>query len=96
VPPATVVRAYFDAINRHDYQTAWDLGGRTFAKTYASFAAGFDDTVSVTVTIEAIHGNDVIVAIIALHTDGSTPRFAGIYTARDGVLVSANVTRVGG
>jgi hypothetical protein len=43
-----------------------------------------------------VRGNDVLVAIVALHTDGSTPRFAGTYIVRNGVLVGGNITPVGG
>jgi hypothetical protein len=35
--PSATVRAYFKAINRHDYGRAWRLGGRYIGGSYAAF-----------------------------------------------------------
>lgn len=89
--PASVVEAYFAAIDRHDYQAAWDLGGKNLSQPYASFAAGFAtvarDTVSVTNT-------DATTAFVSLHTvrtDGTQTTYTGIFTVVGGTITSANL-----
>src|SRR5882757_2285380 len=97
-PPSTaqqnapmIVVAYFNAINAHDYQAAWDLGGKNLGGSYAAFAAGFADTVSDTVHIVDNTNTTVRITLDALQTDGSVKSFAGTYTVRGGEIVGASV-----
>src|ERR1700749_4682767 len=39
--PAATVRAYYRAINNHNYARAWHVGGRFTGSSYSTFAAGF-------------------------------------------------------
>jgi hypothetical protein len=101
-PPSTaqqnapmIVVAYFDAINAHDYQAAWDLGGKNLGGSYAAFAAGFADTVSDTVHIVDNTETTVRITLDALQTDGSVKSFTGTYTVRGGEIVGASLYQVG-
>jgi hypothetical protein len=94
--PAAVVYAYFAAINAHDYEQAWSLGGDNLGESYAQFAAGYADTVSTTVTVLSTSGNAVNVAFSATQTDGSQQEFTGTYTVSGQAITGASVTQVGG
>jgi hypothetical protein len=52
-----IVQSYFNAINDHDYRTAWNLGGKNFSGSYRSFVNGFDNTSYDFLTIEGSHGD---------------------------------------
>src|SRR5947209_3841683 len=76
-PPATsatrTVVAYYDAINRHDYLAAWNLGGSVIAGKggYAVYADGFATTAWDTLSVTGVDGGTVEVVLSALQTDGS-------------------------
>jgi hypothetical protein len=93
--PAGVVQAYFAAINKRDYSTAWQLGGSSLGGSYAAFVQGFSTTAKDTVTILLSSGNVVTVRLVAEQTDGSTKTFAGTYTVTDGIITSSNVQQTG-
>ncbi|WP_370116147.1 serine/threonine-protein kinase [Streptacidiphilus sp. MAP12-33] len=92
--PASVVTAYYSAINAHDYGTAWNLGGKNLGGSYGSFASGFSDTVNDTVTIDAVSGDTVDVHLHAVHTDGSTADYSGSYTVQYGEITQASLQRI--
>ncbi|MFV0131870.1 hypothetical protein ACLGIH_01090 [Streptomyces sp. HMX87] len=91
---ATTVERYFAAINAGDYRRAWDLGGKNLDRSYASFAAGFADTVHDAVQITEVRGSVVTVTLDALQSDGTVRSFAGTYTVKGGVIVDADIRRV--
>jgi hypothetical protein len=93
---ALVVLAYFDAINRKDYQTAWSLGGSNFDSSFQSFVAGFSDTAHDSVSILGVRGDTVSVRVLAADTDGSVVEFLGQFAVAHGTLVSATVQQVTG
>jgi hypothetical protein len=94
--PASVVDAYFAAINGHDYRQAWDLGGRNSgASSYAQFAAGFAETSNDTVTVLATSGDVVTAQLVAEQADGSSKTFAGTYTVTGGVITRFHVEQTG-
>ncbi|MFI1583853.1 hypothetical protein [Embleya sp. NPDC020630] len=93
--PATVVAHYYDAINRGDYTTAWTLGGSNLGSTYATFVAGFSDTVSDRLTIDSISGDTVQVRVAAQRTDGSVRLYAGSYTIRNGTITKGTLRATG-
>ncbi|MEV6773631.1 hypothetical protein AB0N05_33860 [Nocardia sp. NPDC051030] len=91
-PYASVVQAYFDAINRRDFSAAWDLGGRTIENgDWNHFIHAFDDLSRDVVTVYPTGGPTVYMHLDAYHTDGSVLRFDGYYVVRDGAIVSWNV-----
>ncbi|WP_331767359.1 excalibur calcium-binding domain-containing protein [Embleya sp. NBC_00896] len=93
---ASVVRAYFDAVNRHDHRRAWDLGGHRFAASYEQFVAGFATTAHDRVDIVSVRGETVTITLDAIQTDATHRYFVGTYTVRDGAIVRADLDQVGG
>ena len=93
--PADTVRAYFAAINNHDYAQAWELGGQHTGSSYSSFVSGFSDTATDNVTILSVSGNDVNAQLTAQQTDGTVKTYQGTYTVSNGVIVAFNVRQVG-
>jgi Protein kinase domain len=93
--PAATVRAYFAAINRHDYAKAWALGGKNIATSYSVFANGFKGTAKDKVTVESVAGGVVTVKLAAVQTDGSVKHFAGTYTVANGVITQSQIQSVG-
>ena len=90
--PTTLLRSYFDALNRRGFARAytyWDNLGQASKQTFAQFEQGYAATRQVTVDLgtpqeNAGAGNvyaDVPVSIIATQSDGSTRTYKGTYTA---------------
>jgi hypothetical protein len=96
VSAAQTVIAYYEAINRGDFSTAWTLGGQKLAKggTLASYAKGYATTSWVALTVTSVRGNTVYVDLSARQTDGSLRTFSGSYTVSGGAISSANMKRL--
>ncbi|MER6666971.1 hypothetical protein ABT256_20685 [Amycolatopsis japonica] len=96
VPVAQTVIAFYDAINRRDFPTAWNLGGQRLAKggTFASWSSGYATTSWADVTVRTVSGNTVYVDLSARQTDGSLRTFSGSYTVSGGVITGANMKRL--
>jgi len=90
--PANTVRAYFRAINRHQYLTAWKLGNRS--EPFATFEAGFNGTLHDTVTIVSTSGNVVTARLFAEQTNGTVKKYQGTYTVTGGVITSTDVQQI--
>ena len=90
--PASVVRAYFAAINDHRWLIAYRLSGQT--EPIATFEAGFANTKHDTVTIDNVSGDVVTAQLSALQTDGTVKKFQGTYTVVSGVIAGSNVGQV--
>ena len=88
------MRAYFEAINRHDYGRAWRLGGRYSGNSYAAFVSGFAGTAYDAVTIQSVSGHVVRVRLAARQTDGSVKTYEGTYRVRHGVITGFRVAQV--
>ena len=97
VSEAGVVIAYYDAINRRDFATAWSLGGSRIAGAggFAKYANGFAATAWDTLTVTDVRGSTVYVVLSAAQTDGTTRTFSGTYTVSGGVIVGSHMTRTG-
>ncbi len=93
--PAATVRAYYAAITSHNYQRAWQLGGRNAGGTEAQFAVGYRGTQRDVITSIRALGPVVKAAFTAVQTDRTAKYFAGTYTVRDGVIVHFLVHQVG-
>ena len=93
--PSGTVKAYFAALNHHDYAKAWRLGGRHTGNSYTAYVNGYDTTARDTVSILSVSGNVVTARITALQTDGTIKTFQGTYTVNRGVITLFNVQRVG-
>jgi hypothetical protein len=93
--PEATVRAYFDAINAHDFKRAWDLGGKNVGQSYAAFAAGFGATDHDEVAVQSVTDNTVTLDLTAFQSDGSQRRFHGTYTVTNGVITKFSVRPAG-
>ena len=82
---ANVVTKYYAAINSRDFTTAWSLASARWAGTnYNNWKAGYDNTVSVALTIvdatlDSGEDHRVNVRLASQEKDGSTKRFTGYY-----------------
>jgi hypothetical protein len=91
-----VIRNYYDAINRKDYDRAyvdWEQNGKASQQSFEQFKQGFANTASVTVElgtpgrIDAAAGSLYIetpVTIAATTVSGAREQFAGYYILRRG------------
>jgi hypothetical protein len=88
--PEDLVASYYDAINREDFQRAYDYW-ETPPSSFEEFASGFADTKMVLVAVRppgrigAAAGSqyaDLPVFLQALHDNGQVQRFAGCFVAR--------------
>ncbi|MGW0508349.1 hypothetical protein [Streptomyces olivaceoviridis] len=93
-PSGTVTR-FFEAINEHDFQTAWDLGGKNLDASYSSFVSGFATTEQDYVTIRSVQDETVWVDLLARQTDGTQKSYSGRYTVVDGVITDASMNPTG-
>lgn len=84
--PASVVLAYFAAINAHDYPTAWRLGGKNLDASYPVFVAGFKTTANDVADAQDTGPATADVQLTATQTDGSQHSYAGPFTVVDGVI----------
>jgi hypothetical protein len=91
--PTTVVGAYFAAINAHDYQGAYRLGGKNLEPSYARFAAGFADTAGDIWTTLSVNGDRVTGQLEAVHTDGSVTYYSGYYIVSGDIITEAHLGR---
>ncbi|HEU5357118.1 MAG TPA: hypothetical protein VFU65_21790 [Actinocrinis sp.] len=89
--PATVVLAYFAAINAQNYQQAWDLGGKNLDSSYQNFVSGFSNTSQDSATTQDIDTNTASVQLTATQTDGSVQNFSGTFTVAAGVITGASM-----
>jgi serine/threonine protein kinase len=90
--PAYVVREYFWAINHHRYKLAWQLRGRD--GQFATFKAGFADTLYDAVTIYSVSGDQVRAQLRATQLDGTVKIFRGTYTVVNGVISASDILPV--
>jgi hypothetical protein len=91
--PGQIVQAYYQAINEHQYRTAWNLGGQNTHTTYASYVAGFNGTASDVVDILSVSGNVVTAQLTANQTTGPAKVYAGTYDVTGGQITSFDVVR---
>jgi hypothetical protein len=95
VDPAGAVNAYYDAIDRGDFSTAWYLGGKNLPgnRDYPTYVAAFSGTARDTPTVTSVNGGTVYVDLSAEQTDGSVRTFSGYYTVSGGVIVGGHLAR---
>ena len=90
--PAGVVRAYYAAINHHQYHTAYKLSAEPSKQPFGQFKQGYESTTRhVTLTITGVSGNVVSVQLVATQLDGSVKKYSGTYTVSGGKLISSNI-----
>jgi serine/threonine protein kinase len=90
--PKGVVEAYFAAINVHNWNKVWDLGGRNFSKTRSQMIAGYRMTAHDDVTDIVTHGDEVSFRLVAHQTNGSVKTYHELFVVRDGMIKAAHLT----
>ncbi|MEV6513261.1 hypothetical protein AB0M61_45085 [Streptomyces sp. NPDC051642] len=94
--PEAVVTAYFAAINKRDYQAAWDLGGKNLGDAdYDGFVTGYATTERDTISQVSVRGTAVTLVLNALQTDGTSHAYNVAYTVLDGVITHGTATPIG-
>lgn len=88
---ASVVEAYYTAINAHDYVTAWNLGGRNFVSAYNTFVSDYSNTLTDDLVVTSVSGNRVGIELTAYNRDGTVQHFSGYYIVNGGTLPGANI-----
>jgi serine/threonine protein kinase len=91
--PGSTVQAYIAAINAHDYQKAWNLGGDNTGQSYSQFVQGFNGTAKDTLSIQSVSGNVVTAQLSALQSDGTVKVYEGTYTVTNGVITHFDITQ---
>lgn len=90
--PTEVVREYVTAINRHDWQQVWDLGGKNLGRgpyaTYAGMVSGYQGTIRDALTETHVSGNTVTGQFLAHQAGNVLQPYRFEYTVRSGVIVS--------
>lgn len=91
--PSSVVLAFYQAIDQHEYHTAWALlSARKLGMTYEQFKQGFTRTDSVTVADLKANGATVSVRVVANEDHYSRKStYAMTYTIKDGLIVEGTV-----
>jgi hypothetical protein len=99
--PADVIRRYYDAIQRRQYDTAyalWGQSGKASGKTRGEFASGFAGTVRTnamigdSVHVEGAAGSQyatIPVTVDAVLRNGTHQHFVGTYTVRRAMVDGA-------
>jgi hypothetical protein len=93
-----VVDQFYQDLNAHSYQAAWQLGGSNLSggSGYRTWVAGYATTAGISANIVQNNHRTVSVNITATQTDGSVKTYAGTYTVANGTIVAANITQTGG
>ncbi len=93
--PAAVLTQYYDAINSHDYRTAYRLNSQARStESFATFKAGFAGTQHDSLTITGVNGDVVSFDLKADQSDGSVKTYQGTYTIRSGQIVGSDVRQI--
>jgi hypothetical protein len=88
--PESVVRAFYDAVNRRDYEAAWAmLGSKKLRMTRTGFERGFADTDHVEVDVRKAGSTTITVRLIADEAGYQRRSIYEVtYTVRDGLIES--------
>lgn len=94
--PRAVVKAFYQAVNNHNYARAWKLNTAAHSlSSYTEFKQGFAQTAHDTVTITGVSGDVVSIQLASAQADGTTKYFQGSYTVEDGTIVTASIQQTG-
>jgi Protein kinase domain len=86
--PRAVIEAYYAAVNNHDWQEAWNLGGQNLASSYQALVAGYADTEEDVIRAIRVAGDHVVVRLRAYEISGALQIYLLNYIVKDGVIVS--------
>ena len=88
--PASVVRAYYKALNNGDFAKAWALGGKNLGQNFAAFVAGFAQDANIGIMSLTATGNTVTAKTHAVELDGETKVLSLTYTVVNGVITAVS------
>jgi hypothetical protein len=93
-----VVDQFYQDLNAHNYQAAWQLGGSNLngGSGYGTWVAGYATTASISASTVQNDDGTVSASISATQTNGSVKTYVGTYTVANGAIATANVTQTGG
>lgn len=100
--PASVVQAYYNAINDNNWNEAWNLGGDNISaqkdEGEQRFIQGFAGTAHDNLTVDSVSGDDVSITLHAEQSDGSCKGYQGDYIVdmNQGAISSATLWAVSG
>jgi hypothetical protein len=86
-----VVKAYIQAINRHDWAKVWRLGGDHMSPSFDSMVSGYARTVSDDIRSIWVRGDHVLVRLAAHESSGVVEVYRLVYLVRNGVIASGTV-----
>jgi hypothetical protein len=89
VGPASVVYAYYAAVNEREWPKAWALVGQPSAigsAAYNYWAEGYTCTLRDQITGITVRGTAVLVSVRAQESGGLTQSYRFSYIVRDGIL----------
>jgi restriction system protein len=90
--PAVVVREYFAAISRRDWQQVWDLGGKNLGRgpyaSYRGMISAYQGAIRDVLTEIAVSGDSVTGQFLAYQTGNVIQPYRFEVTVHDGVIVS--------
>jgi hypothetical protein len=90
------VRAYYDAINAHQFRKAYGLSTQAQdTESFAQFRQGYQGTSHDTLTITGVSGDVVSFNLTANQSDGTVKTYSGSYTVQNGSIVGSNVAQTG-
>ena len=87
-----VVKAYFAAIDAHDWRRVWKLGGKNLGQSYSSMIKGFHYTSHDVILSLTTAGGSVYARVRAYETTGTVQTYALSYTVSKGVITSGQQT----
>ena len=91
-----MVTEYYNAINNHDYRTAYRLNSQEQSvESFTTFKQGFAGTQHDNLTITGVTGDTVSFNLTADQSDGSVKTYQGTYTVQNGKIVGSHVTQTG-
>ena len=97
--PGSVVRSFFAAINKHDWQKVWQLGGKNLGygqyASYRGMISGYRLTARDVVTNLSVRGDSVAGRILAYETTGAIQAYSFTYVVRGEAIVSGQQVLLG-
>lgn len=97
--PGSVVRAFFEAISKHDWQEVWQLGGENLGYgpyiSYSGMISGYHLTARDVVTRLSVRGDSVTGRILAYETTGAIQTYSFTYVVHGRVIASGHQVLLG-
>lgn len=93
--PSAVVKAFYTAINDHNWPKVWQLGGKNLGTSYPEMTAGYRTTARDVITSLTAKGTAVSGTIAAYQTTGALRTYQVHFVVRNGVITAGHQTLLG-